>query len=234
MLLNKRPILALIPARSGSKGLHEKNMRKVNGVPLVGYSLQAALNSKYINEVYLTSDDELTLSYGKELGATPVSRPVEFSTDTASANSVVEHFFNTLPESLLEQDPYIVYLQPTSPLRTSKHIDDALSKMMEQGFTKLVSVVEMAKSPFKSFVLDKHGCLQALFDEEMTNQRRQDIPLVYAANGAIYIFCLSDFNEKNAFPSNGSCPYVMNEKNSLDIDTKEDLLLLESSINTKY
>ena len=234
MSLNGRLVLALIPARGGSKGLHKKNMRKVNDIPLVGYSLKAALNSKYINEVYLTSDDERILLYGEELDAIPVSRPVEFSTDTASANSVVEHFFNTLSESLLEKDPYIIYLQPTSPLRTSKHIDDALSEMMEQGLTKLVSVVEMDKSPFKSFVLDKRGCLQALFDEEMTNQRRQDLPLVYAANGAMYIFRLSDFNERNAFPSNGSYPYIMNERNSLDIDTKEDLLLFESLINTKY
>jgi len=233
MLINERPVLALIPARSGSKGLRGKNMCKVNSIPLVGYSLEAALNSKYIDEVYLTSNDQLTLSYGKEMGVTPLSRPEKFSTDTSSANSVVEHFFNTLPVGLLEQDPYIVYLQPTSPLRTSEHIDDALSKMIEQGLTKLVSVVEMAKSPFKSFLLDEHGVLQALFDEEMTNQRRQDLPSVYAANGAIYVFCWSDFNEKNAFPSNGSYPYIMNEKDSLDIDTNEDILLLKHLINTK-
>ena len=92
----------------------------------------------------------------------------------------------------------------------------------------------MTKSPFKSFVLDKQGFLQTLFDEEMTNQRRQDHPSVYAANGAIYAFRLSDFNEKNAFPSNGSYPYIMNEKDSLDIDTKEDFLLLSKLINNKY
>jgi len=233
MSLNGRPVLALIPARSGSKGLTGKNMRKVNGVPLVGYSLRSALNSKYVSEVYLTSDDELTLSYGKEIGVTLVRRPTEYSTDTASANDVVEHFSKTLSKSLLKQDPFIIYLQPTSPLRTSKHIDNALGKMLEQGLNKLISVVEMTKSPFKSFVLDKQGCLQSLFDESKTNQRRQDLPSVYAANGAIYVFCLSDFSDKNTFPSNGSYPYIMSEVDSLDIDVEGDLNTFQQIINKK-
>ena len=231
MLLKDKPVLALIPARSGSKGLSGKNMREVNGLPLVGYSINSALDSKYIDDVYLTSDDKTILSYGKEVGVISVVRPDEFSTDTASANCVVEHFLNTLPESLVQQDPYIIYLQPTSPLRTSKHIDDALNKMLEQGLTKLVSVVEMTKSPFKSFVLDKQGRLESLFDETMTNQRRQDLPRVYAANGAIYVFRISDFRENNSFPSNGSYPYVMSETDSLDIDVEEDLDVFQQNIN---
>jgi CMP-N,N'-diacetyllegionaminic acid synthase len=232
MLVNDHPILALIPARGGSKGLSGKNMRTVNGVPLVGYSLKAALNSKYINEVYLSSDDEATLLYGKEVGATPIFRSAEYSSDTASANSVVEHLINNLSKNLLKKNPYIVYLQPTSPLRTVKHIDDALREMMEQGLNKLVSVTQMSKSPFKSFLVDQDGCLQALFGEEMTNQRRQDIPTVYAANGAIYVFLYSDFKKKNAFPSNGAYPYIMNAEDSLDIDTPEDLSALKRIIKS--
>ena len=108
-----------------------------------------------------------------------------------------------------------------------KHIDDALREMMEQGLNRLVSVTKMSKSPFKSFLVDQDGCLQALFGEEMTNQRRQDIPTVYAANGAIYVFLYSDFKKKNAFPSNGAYPYIMNAEDSLDIDTLEDLSALK-------
>ncbi|MFT6778328.1 MAG: CMP-N,N'-diacetyllegionaminic acid synthase [Paraglaciecola sp.] len=233
MSLNGRPVLALIPARSGSKGLRGKNMCKVNEVPLVGYSIQAALDSNFICDVYLTSDDELTLSYAEKVGVIPLRRPAKYSTDLASANDVVEHFLKTLPESLLKQDPYIIYLQPTSPLRTTKHIDDALDKMLEQGLNKLISVVEMTKSPFKSFVLDKQGCLQSLFDESKTNQRRQDLPAVYAANGAIYVFCLSDFTDSNTFPSNGSYPYIMSEVDSLDIDVEDDLDTFQEIINKK-
>jgi len=227
MLLNEYPVVALIPARGGSKGLPGKNMSKVNGIPLIGYSIQAALNSKYIDEVFVSSDDNTTLAYGKKVGATPVVRPEEIASDKAPAKSVVEHLINNLSKNLLKKDLYIVYLQPTSPLRTAKHIDDALNKMIAKGLNKLVSVTQMSKSPFKSFLVDQDGCLQALFGEEMTNQRRQDIPKVYAANGAIYVFLYSDFKKKNAFPSNGAYPYIMNAEDSLDIDTPEDLSALK-------
>jgi CMP-N-acetylneuraminic acid synthetase len=223
MALNDCLVLALIPARAGSKGLVGKNMCEVQGVPLVGYSLNAALNSKYIDDVYLSSDNTHTLSYGESLGAKSVLRPEEYASDTASANSVVLHFLSVLPEELLKQNPYIVYLQPSSPLRTSRHIDDALEKMQARELDKLISVVEMLKSPFKAFVVDERGGLKALFSEEMTNQRRQDLPVVYLPNGAIYVFRASDFSQKDVFPSNGSYPYVMSEIDSLDIDNEEDL-----------
>ena len=222
MALNGKPVFALVPARGGSKGVAGKNMRLVRGTPLVGYTLQAALNSRYVSEVYLTSDDEQTLLYGQEIGVTPVRRPDDCSCDTASANSVVKHFLTIISEKLIDQDPYIVYLQPTSPLRTADHIDDALNKMAERSLHKLISVVEMAKSPYKAFVLDEQGRLEALFDERSTNQRRQDLPQVYLPNGAIYVFRVSDFRFQNAFPSNGSYPYVMSEADSLDIDTEDD------------
>ena len=234
MTTKKRPILALIPARSGSKGLLGKNMRKVQGVPLVGYTLRAALNSKLVNEVYLSSDDESILDYGKEVGAITLYRPAEFSTDIAPASEVVKHFFDNLPKHLLKKNPIIVYLQPTSPLRTAEHVDEALEKMMQKGFNALVSVTLLVKSPFKSFLVDQDGSLKALFSQEMTNQRRQDLPPVYGANGAIYVFLYSDFKENNTFPSNGSLPYFMNEKDSIDIDTKEDLINLERIMNKEY
>lgn len=234
MALNGKPVIALVPARGGSKGVIGKNMRLVRGTPLVGYTLQAALKSQYITEVYLSSDDEQTLFYGQEIGVSLVRRPNEYSSDTASANSVVEHCLTIFAENLIEQDPYIVYLQPTSPLRTSEHIDDALRKMAERGLHKLISVVEMAKSPFKAFVLDEYGTLRALFEERVTNHRRQDLPKVYLPNGAIYIFRISDFRDQNAFPSNGSYPYIMCETDSLDIDTLDDFKVLDRIIDEKY
>ena len=100
-LEKQRPVLALIPARGGSKGLVGKNMLNIKGIPLVGYSLRAALNSEVINEVYLSSDDEATLEYGEKLGAKVLFRPSELSSDNASANLVVEHFISNLPKSLL-------------------------------------------------------------------------------------------------------------------------------------
>jgi CMP-N,N'-diacetyllegionaminic acid synthase len=222
--LDGKHILALIPARGGSKGVVRKNMRPVKGIPLVGYTLKAALKSKYINRVYMSSDDDEIINYAKEMGANAIRRPSEFANDNASANDVVNHFFSTLDIRLIEQDPYIIYLQPTSPLRTAEHIDKALEAMMEHGLSKLVSVQEMTKSPFKAFVLGSKGLLEALFTEESTNKRRQDLPKAFSPNGAIYIFKISDFKVNNKFPSNGSYPYIMNKKDSLDIDTEDDLI----------
>ena len=225
--LNQKPVIALIPARGGSKGVKGKNMRLVNGMPLVGYTFKSALDSKYISKIILSSDDDNTLAYGQDAGVTVVRRPPECSSDSASANSVVTHLISTLAKEVIAEDPYIVYLQPTSPMRTAKHIDDALETMVDQGFHKLISVIEMTKSPYKAFVLDEHGGLKALFDEGMTNQRRQDLPRVFMPNGAIYVFRISDFCRKHAFPSNGSYPYVMSEMDSLDIDNETDFEVFE-------
>lgn len=234
MSVNKRPVIGLIPARGGSKGVPRKNMRMVAGRPLVEFTVQAALDSRYIDYVYLSSDDDEILLCGSAMGARSIRRPAEFASDTASADGVVIHFLEEIPGQLAAQDPYIVYMQPTSPLRTARHVDLALEQMEAQAAHTLVSVVEMAKSPFKSFSLDAEGRLQSLFDEEMSNARRQDLPKAYIPNGAIYIFRVSDFLDRAGFPSNGSVPFIMNEAVSIDIDTEEDIRYLECVLKERH
>lgn len=227
---NKNPLLALIPARGGSKGIPGKNMVKVKGVPLIGYTIESAIDSKFVSEIFISSDDNLTLQYGKDAGVQLIRRPSKYSSDVSSANDVVNHFISVISKKLIEKDPYIIYLQPTSPLRTSAHIDHAFEKMIDAGLHKLVSVVEMKMTPFKAFKLDDKGNLQVLFNENMTNKRRQDLPQTYLANGAIYIFRVSDFIKDCEFPSNGSYPYIMSELDSLDIDTNNDLEILNQRL----
>lgn len=233
MSINKHPVIGLIPARGGSKGVPRKNMRMVAGKPLIAFTIQAALNSRYMDYVYLSSDDDEILLCGNAMGARPIRRPAEFASDTASADDVVIHFFKEIPEQLIEQDPYIVYMQPTSPLRSAQHIDLAFEQMEAQHAHTLISVVEMAKSPFKSFSMDANGRLQSLFDEKMSNARRQDLPKAYMPNGAIYIFRMSDFMDRVGFPSNGSVPFVMSEADSIDIDAEEDIRYLEYVLREK-
>lgn len=215
--------IGLIPARGGSKGVPGKNMRKIAGKPLIDFSILAAQQSIHIDSVYVSSDDPAILQHAQTMGATGIVRPYEFATDTASAVGVVEHFIGTLPNTLLQEDPYIVYLQPTSPLRTARHIDDALEKMLSANAQSLMSVSETEKSPFKMFTLDAKRRLQSLFDEKLSNARRQDLPAVFAPNGAIYVFRVSEFKARGGFPSNGSVPFVMNANDSLDIDTEDDI-----------
>jgi CMP-N-acetylneuraminic acid synthetase len=105
--------------------------------------------------------------------------------------------------------------------------------MIEQNSVTLVSVTELIESPFKSFKLDSNNRLQSLFDEKLSNARRQDLPTVYIPNGAIYVFRVSDFVEHGGFPSNGSLPFIMNKLDSIDIDTEEDICRLEQILRDK-
>lgn len=222
MLLN-RLVLALIPARKGSKGLPGKNRALLLGRPLVEYTLDAAAGARSVDEVWLSSDDEDILSLGARRGIKALRRPAPLASDTASAMDVVDHWISELPDDVKAQDPLLVYLQPTSPLRTAQHIEQSLAQLAAANSSCLLSVVEMDKSPYKAFKLDASGRLQSLFDERLSNQRRQDLPKVYLPNGAIYVFGLSDYQRRGGFPSNGSLSFEMSRDDSTDIDDQSDL-----------
>jgi CMP-N,N'-diacetyllegionaminic acid synthase len=227
MTLKSKTVIALVPARGGSKGVYRKNMREIAGRPLIDFTLRAALDSNIIDETYISSDDEDILKYANMMDIGIIKRPPQISSDFATASDVVEHFFSVMSDDVLRHDPYIVYLQPTSPLRSATPIDKALNAMSEAKFNTLVSVTELSKSPFKSFVISASGTLESLFDEKLTNARRQDLPVAYIPNGAIYVFRVSDFLEHRGFPSNGSYPFVMSEIDSIDIDTEDDICNVE-------
>ncbi|TNJ36602.1 acylneuraminate cytidylyltransferase family protein [Prosthecochloris vibrioformis] len=234
MLDGDNNVLALIPARGGSKGVRRKNLRMIGGKPLLEYTLTAAQRSELVDKTYVSSEDPEILELATSLGATQVQRPADLATDESSAIEVVQHFIEWLPEELRSQDPSIVYLQPTSPLRTSAHIDAALHRMVELTKTTLLSVTELTASPYKSFTIDESGQLQSLFDEKLSNCRRQDLPKTYIPNGAIYVFRISDFLKRGGFPSNGSVPFVMSDRESVDIDTEEDLHLVEQLLEQQH
>lgn len=190
-----KTVLALIPARGGSKGVPRKNLRMVGGKPLLAYTISAAQRSAVVDSTFVSSEDPEILAVAASLGAAALQRPVDFATDEASAVDVVRHFIDWLPEELRQQDPCIVYLQPTSPLRTSEHIDAALNRMLELKKSTLLSVTELTASPYKSFKIDGNGQLESLFDEKLSNCRRQELPATYLPNGIIYVFRISDFLE---------------------------------------
>ena len=226
--MNIRPtFIGLIPARKGSKGLLNKNMLNLNNKPLVQYTIRAAMDSSLLDEVSVSSDDLSVLTLAESFQANTLLRPEEFSSDEASAVEVVNHFITTLSKSIAYEDHYIVYLQPTSPLRNSFHIDKAINILLENNAKSLTSVTHIRKSPFKSFILSESGQLQSLFDEKISNARRQDLQDVFIPNGAIYIFSIQQFIDRKGFPSNGSIPFIMSEDDSIDIDEKEDLLRAE-------
>lgn len=218
-------IVAVVPARGGSRGVHRKNMRTVMGKPLLAHTIEAAQQAHCVKSVFVSSDDAEILSLGAKMGCCVIERPSDLATDTASAVDVVDHFIaHSSPAS---HGRYIAYLQPTSPLRRAHHIDEAAALLIAKGADSVVSVVELNKSPYKSFSLNAEGRLCSLFDERLSNARRQDLPATYIPNGAIYIFSQISFVERHGFPSNGSFPYVMSPEDSVDIDTEDDIVRVE-------
>jgi CMP-N,N'-diacetyllegionaminic acid synthase len=225
--------IALIPARGGSKGIHRKNLTILAGRPLIEYTIVAALNSEVVDEIWVSSDDEEILKLSTQLGVNALFRPAELADDNASAVGVVAHFISVSPSLTEISNDVIIYLQPTSPMRNAEHIDKAIREMEASKTIGVVSVVEADKPPQKAFTIDERGCLKSLFNEEMSNDRRQDLPLCFYPNGAIYAFRVCDFISRNGFPSNGSIPYVMSCTDSIDIDNSADLKRAESAMEEK-
>lgn len=212
--------VALIPARGGSKGVRRKNLRDLAGKPLLQHTVDAARGCGRISGIYLSSEDDEILAVGEGMGCTLVRRPLALAQDESSANDVVLDFFAQVP---LAEEDVILYLQPTSPLRTSAQLDDALARMAAANAAGLVAVTELEKSPYKAFRLDSQGHLESLFGEKYSNFGRQQLPRTYMPNGAIYIFTKRFFTNRGGFPSNGSLPYIMSKADSVDIDTEADL-----------
>ena len=230
---SKNIFIALIPARKGSKGLKNKNMLLLNNKPLIQYTFEAANFSSLINEVWVSSDDINILSLADSMNVKCLKRPDQLATDDSSSVDVVNHFIDSLPDNLNHEKTFIVYLQPTSPLRNSLHLDKAIKMLIQDKKNSLISLVRLRKSPFKSFIISESGDLQSLFNEKLSNARRQDLQDTYIPNGAIYIFSIAEFMERKGFPSNGSMPFVMSADDSVDIDNQKDLIIAENFLRIK-
>ena len=215
-------ILAIIPARGGSKGLPRKNILDIQGKPLVAWTVEASLKSKYITDTYVSSDDNEILEVSQKYGANILKRAKELATDTASSESVVEDVIEIL-EKKGEKFDYLVLLQPTSPLRDEKDIDEAFKILFEKKATALISVVKYDNKILKAFIDNQEGFIEGIRNNKYPFTRRQDLPKVYMSNGAIYIIKVDEFMKNRSFWTQKSVKFVMDEIKSMDIDTKEDL-----------
>lgn len=222
-MIDLKKILAIIPARGGSKELPRKNVLDLGGSPLISWTINAAKNSKYIDRVILSSDDEEIFTVAKEYGCeVPFVRPAELASDTADSASVVRHAIEQVGSSY----DIIVLLQPTSPFRGENHIDAALEQYISKDALSLVSVASLNKSPEWLFWLNAETTtLSGVLKSENINTRRQDASTAYYLNGAIYIFDKNYFMENNAFMDKHSQAFIMDSRFSLDIDTREDFNL---------
>lgn len=219
-------VIALITARGGSKGLPRKNVLLAKGKPLVAWTVEAAISSKCVDRVVLSSDDDEIMAAAKSAGCEiPFRRPDHLASDIASSMDVVLHALEQLPGY-----EYVVLLQPTSPLRTAADIDAAFSLMHERAAPSCVSVCEADLSPYWMYRVAGDNTLQRLIPEDEGIMRRQDLPPIYVLNGAIYIARIDWLRANKSFIGEETVAYLMAKERSLDIDTKEDFEIFRSRI----
>lgn len=215
-MIEELSVLAIIPARGGSKGLPGKNIRPLAGKPLIVHTIEQAQRSRYIDRIVLSSDDPKIIEISREAGCdVPFVRPDELASDTATSMDVVFHCLKNV-----DNFDIVVLLQPTSPLRTAGHIDDCIESLLNEGVDTCISVAEVDKSPFWMFTTQEDGMLEPLF--EQTFSRRQDLPRTYEINGAVYVSPTKILARNGSFISAKTRGYVMTREQSIDIDTADD------------
>jgi len=226
-MYKNKTFLAIIPARGGSKRLPRKNVLDLNGKPLIAYSIEAGLDSSYIDKVVVTSDDDEVLTISKKYGAVTINRPDELASDAATTFDAIKHAVDNY-----EKYDYIVLLQPTSPLRDGDHIDKAIELLESKNADAIVSVCKMDHSPLWSNTLDESLSMAGFLKDEALNKRSQDLEKYYRLNGAIYI-CKTEklLEEKSFFLKENIYAYVMDRENSIDIDEEIDFKIAEVILN---
>ena len=217
-------ILGIIPARGGSKGVLKKNIKLLAGKPLIQYTSEIALQSKYLQKVVLSTDTEEIMTVGKELGLkVPFIRPSNLSTDKTPTLPVILHALDYY-ESIGEHFDAVCLLQATSPFRTIEFLNDAIEAFLKQETDSLVSVQEVPHeyNPHWTFEVNSLGNLDISTGEKNIISRRQELPKAYHRDGSIYITKTSVLREQNSLFGN-SIAYIESSKESyVNIDTMAD------------
>lgn len=222
--------LAVIPARSGSKGLKDKNIKLLKNKPLLAYAIEAAKKAEIFDVVHVSTDSEQYAQIAKEYGAdVPFLRSEELASDTASTWDAMRFVVDEY-KKIGETFDTITVLQPTSPLRTESDIVGAMKFFEEKKANMISSVCEMEHSPLWSNTLPDNLSMRDFEDERIAMLPRQSLPKYYRENGAIYILKVEHlFVEENIY-KNGCYAYIMERSHSIDIDEEVDFLIAQTLI----
>jgi CMP-N-acetylneuraminic acid synthetase len=232
-------VLGLIPARSGSKGLPGKNIVPLRGKPLLHYTCDAARSSNTLSRIVLTTDSVEIARVGRDAGVeAPFERPAVLSQDDTPSVDVALHAIGWLNEHERWHTDVLVLLQPTSPLRTADHIDEALRLLLQDA--ALDTVVSVLKVPHRfnplSVMVEREGLLRPYVPDPVPfdRYRRQNLPTCYGRNGPAILATRSDWllGHRN-FYGGKVAPYYMSEVDSLDIDDELDLVLAAAALDFK-
>ena len=229
-MINNKKLLAIIPARSGSKRLKGKNILDFAGHPLISWTINSSINSKYIDRTIVSTNsnsiEKVALHYGAEV---PFKRPEYLASDLSSKEEVIQHAIDFFNKKKQEKFDYVIYLQPTSPLRNESHIDDAIEYMFEKKADAVISVCELEYPIEWTGTLPKDGEMSNFINSLDIQTRSQDFPKRYRLNGAIYICDVIKFSEFNSvLLKENIYAYIMPKNVSIDIDVETDFIIAES------
>jgi CMP-N-acetylneuraminic acid synthetase len=230
-MYNGKTFLAIIPARGGSKRLPNKNILPLAGKPMLLWTVESAMQSKYLDEIILSTDSDDIIKVVENYKIKTIKRPLELASDNAKTVDAVKHVI----ENIDKKYDFIVLLQPTSPLRTSKHIDKAIEQLIKLNADAVISVTEVDHSPLWCNILPESLSMENFISEDIKHKRSQELPKFYRLNGAIYICKTEKLIEENTFfLKKNVYAYIMDKKSSIDIDEELDFKLAEIILKEKF
>ncbi len=219
-----KKILAIIPARGGSKGVPRKNIKILAGKPLIAWTIEEAKKSKFIDMCIVSTEDQEIKSVAEKWGGNvPFMRPVELARDDTPGIEPVLHAIQMMPGY-----DYVVLLQATSPLRTVEDIDGAIAYCLDQDCESCVSVTEAEHSPYWMYQMEIQGQLRPILKiEKEKSYQRQKLPKIYQLNGSVYVASVDFVQRERAFIGEKTLGYMMPQERSYDIDTMMDFEVAE-------
>jgi len=221
--------VGVIPARGGSKGVPRKNIRMLAGVPLIVHTIRAALASRWLDTVVVSTEDAEIAEIATKHGATVVARPRDLATDSIQNTSVVRHALEAMGAAY----SHVALLQPTSPLRSANDIDACLKLLLGGQARSTMTVTPVEHHPGKTMYVDDSGAIRPFTTAADMEARRQDLPTVYRQNGAVYALACADFLLENRFIISPCKVHVMSPADSVDIDSEFDLFMVEKLLEMR-
>ena len=221
--------IAVIPARSGSKGLPDKNIRLVNGKPLLAYTVEAALDSGCFDVVHVSTDSEMYADIARTYGAdVPFLRSAELASDTANTWDAVREVLKRYAE-MGKTFETVMLMQPTTPLRTGEDVKAAYKLMNEKKAKSVIAVCEVDHSPLWCDMIPEDGNMKGFGRKDLAWVTRQELKPFYRVNGAIYLLSVSDntITDDDDIYENDCYALFMDRNKSIDVDCEDDLDLVE-------
>jgi CMP-N,N'-diacetyllegionaminic acid synthase len=235
-MINAKRVLGLIPARGGSKGLPGKNIRPINGLPLLAWSIRAARKSHYLDRVIVSTDSQEIAETAKAHGGeAPFLRPAELASDTAGSIDVILHALDFCKDQGETYD-YIVLLEPTSPLRTVEDIDRSLEALAEHPTAEAVVSVVQAEASHPVFCsrAGPDGLIKPFMGKAIEHLRRQDLGEALYPEGTIYISSVPALQDRRSFYHEKTLAYIVERHKQFEVDEEMDLVMIEALMKFMY